>query len=84
MRPPSPEAREAILAQLYSARAELNRARRLDTATYDDLETLVDLNAYIDDLESVEANAEAANVWSKLENVARAVLELQASVERAK
>ncbi len=76
--------REASLKQLYEARAELNRARRLGKASDADLETLTDLNAYIDDLERADAKAGSEHLWAKLDVLARSLLELQADIERAK
>lgn len=75
--------RDAILASLFAERRELNRAKRLGTASANQLEYLSELNDYINSVEAAETReAEEHGVWAKLEDLASAVVDLQ--VKRSK
>jgi hypothetical protein len=75
--------REAILVSLYAERREVLRRQRLEPTNVADRDYLQDLSRYIDQWEMAEVRAEAKNeIWDKLEAIAAALLDTQATVER--
>ena len=73
---------DVILDDLHAERATLTRKRRLGTLSTLEASQLVELEAYIDELELSEEREAGASVWAQLEEIAGRVVAVGAGIQR--